>query len=74
MKDKIIKVLLESIDLNKLADGLLDDIVKEALDKIVADSANTFDDAAMAMLYPLLSSELKKLVAKLVEDLNQPHA
>lgn len=69
MKDKIVKVLLESIDLNKLAEGVLDDLIDEALQKVVDDSSNPFDNAAKAMIYPLLSAEIKKVVAKAVEDL-----
>jgi hypothetical protein len=85
MKDKIIDLVLNSIDFNKLAasikdgkvtkeeikeaiqlegmaDGLLDNVIEPVLDKIVEDSANPWDNQAKAMLYPLVSKELKKLI------------
>ena len=74
MNEKIIKVLIDSIDLNGLSAGILDELLQPALQKIVDDSSNPFDNAAMAMLFPLLDAELKKLVAKAVEDLKQPKA
>jgi hypothetical protein len=69
LKDKLVNLLLESVDINKLVAGVLDEVIDEALQKVVDDSANPFDNAAKAMLYPLLSSELKKLVESKVAEI-----
>lgn len=62
MKDELIKVVASSIDLKKLAYGLVDEVAEEALKKVVADSSNPFDDMLMASVYPVLEKELKKLI------------
>lgn len=62
MKNELIKLLLESIDLKKLANGVVDNVVEEALKKVVADSSNPIDDMVMASLWPVLEIELKKLI------------
>ena len=62
MKDELLKLLLESIDLKKLANGIVDNVIEESLKKVVADSSNTFDDSAMLMLWPLVEKEVKKLI------------
>lgn len=70
MKEKLVKLLLESIDLNGLAAGLIDEILEEALKKVVADSSNTMDDMLMAAIYPVLEKELKEKIKELVDGLN----
>lgn len=62
MKDKVLEILIKSIDLKGLAIGLLDEVLEEALKKVVADSENAFDDMAMAALWPVLEGELKKMI------------
>ncbi len=62
MKDKLLKILVQSIDLKGLANALVDEVIEESLKKVVADSANTFDDMALAALWPMLESEVKKLI------------
>jgi hypothetical protein len=62
MKDALIKTLLESIDLKKLANGVVDNVIEEALKKVVADTSNPIDDMVMTSLWPLLEVEVKKLI------------
>jgi hypothetical protein len=62
MKKELMKTLVECIDLKKLANGIVDDVIEEALKKVVADSANTVDDMAVAALWPLVEIEVKKLI------------
>lgn len=69
MKNQILKLVLESIDFDKLAVGLIDNVLDEALQKVVDDSANPFDNAAKAYLYPLISEQLKTLIAKEIVEL-----
>jgi hypothetical protein len=62
MKDKLIRLLIESVDVKGLAVGLIDEIIEEALNKVVADSSNKIDDMIMATLWPVLEIEIKKLI------------
>lgn len=62
MKEKLFKILVKSIDLKALANGLIDEVIEESLKKVVADSSNTIDDVVMAALYPLLEAEAKRLI------------
>lgn len=62
MKKELLEVLVKSVDLKKLANGIIDEVIEEALKKVVADSKNTFDDMAMGALWPVLEVEVKKLV------------
>ncbi len=57
-----LKVLAESVDLKKLANGLMIKVVGQALDNVVAKTENTLDDSMKAMLWPLLEEEVKKQV------------
>jgi hypothetical protein len=52
------------IDLVKLGDGILDQVVEKALDEVVKDSANIWDDQAKAFLWPYLQPKLKEVVEK----------
>lgn len=62
MEVKLIgKSLLECIDLDKASDVIIDAVVAE-IKKIVADSSNSFDDAAAGLLLPILVPQLKGLV------------
>ena len=65
----ISKDLIECVNFEKLAEVLVDKIVDAELKKIVADSNNKFDDAAYAMLAPLLLPKAKEALAKLAADL-----
>jgi hypothetical protein len=69
MNNKLLLLLLASIDLTKLSSGLLDEVLEPALQKVVDDTTNPFDNAAMAMLYPTLEAELKKLIAAKIAEL-----
>ena len=71
MKEKILKLILDSVDFDKLSIGLIDNILDEALQKVVDNSKNPFDNAAKAYLYPLLSEEVKKLISKEIEELKE---
>lgn len=61
----LLKIAIDSIkiDLNAISNGLIDAVLEPALQKVVDDSSNPFDNAAMAMLYPILEVEAKKLLA-----------
>jgi hypothetical protein len=63
------KVLLDSIDLEKLVEGLIVEGLEPALKKVVADSSNLVDDAIFAMVYPPLKLELHRFIAAEVAKL-----
>jgi hypothetical protein len=62
MKKELLEILVQSVDLKKLANGVVDNVIEEALKKVVASTANPFDDMAMASLWPVLEIEVKKLI------------
>ena len=64
MDAKVIgKELLSCVDLSKLSDVIVDQIVVAEINKIVADSSNKFDDAAAGLLLPILVPQLKAVIA-----------
>jgi len=63
------KVLLDSIDLEKLAAALIEEGLEPALKQVVADSSNLVDDAVFATVYPPLKLELHKFIAAEVAKL-----
>ena len=64
IKKDALEVVAESIDLEKLASGMMTKVLSKALDKVVADSENSFDDMAKAALWPILETEINKLIAE----------
>lgn len=64
MKEELMKLLIESIDLKGLANGIVDQVIQKSLEKVVKDSSNTIDDAIMPLLWPLLEKEVKELIEK----------
>lgn len=62
MKDELLKLLVKSIDLKSLANGIVDEVIQEALEKVVKDSSNTVDDTIMPLLWPLLEKEVKEMI------------
>ena len=60
------KKLLSVIDLNKLSVIVIEDVILGSLKKVVEDSSNSFDDAAFAMVAPLVKAEAEKYLAELI--------
>lgn len=69
MKVDVKKLVLDSIDLEKLAFALIDEVVEPALKEAVAKSATPIDDAILGVLYPVVEAEIKKLVAAKIAEL-----
>ena len=73
MTDEQKKALFESILKNVALPALLADVLKQilepALDKIVKDTSNPFDDMIKAAIYPSLEAELNKLAKEQWEKL-----
>ena len=66
---KLANIALESIDLEKLAFGIIDEVIEEAIDKVVADSSNQYDDMIKSVLWPLIEKEVKQIISKKVAEL-----
>lgn len=66
---KLLKLLLESIDLEKLILGLVEGVGEELLKEAAAKSATPIDDAVLAMLLPAINPALEAIVKSQVEKL-----
>ena len=66
---ELVKKALECIDLNKLSDIVIDDIIEKAILSAVEKSPNKVDDALVGMLLPIVKSEAKAFVAKKIAEL-----
>lgn len=62
-------ILKDNLNAPGLVGDLMDEMLKPALDKVVADTSNSLDDALMMALYPTLSAALKVEAAKQWEKL-----
>ena len=69
MKVNVKKLVLDSVDLEKLSFAVLDEVLEPALKEAVAKSATQLDDAAVALLYPVIEAEVKKLISAKVAEL-----
>ena len=67
-KKNLVEVLLKNINLSGLAVDMLDEVLEEALRKVVADSDNKWDDSIME-LYTLIEPKLKELIQEQVDKL-----
>lgn len=63
------KVLLDSVDIEKLVNGLLVEGLEPAFKKVVASSDNLVDDAIFQMVYPPLTLALQRFIAAEVAKL-----
>jgi len=68
MKDQLIALLLKNVNVSGIFVGLIDELRNDALLKVVDDTANPIDDTMMAVLYPVLSIEIKELVLKKLDE------
>ena len=65
----LLKGLLDCVDDKKLSVFVVEQVALAALKKVVDDSTNKFDDAAYAMLVPLLVPQLEAALGKVIADL-----
>ena len=62
IKNIFIRVILKNLNIKKLASSILDEALEPALDKVVKDSKNPYDNMAMATLYPVLKEKLTEAI------------
>lgn len=65
MKEKILRLLIKRLDVKGLAIDLVADIVDEALEKLVKDSSNPYDNQVKSLLWPLIEAEVIARVEKI---------
>lgn len=65
MKEKILRLLIKRLDVKGLAIDLVADIVDEALEKLVQDSSNPYDNQVKSLLWPLIEAEVIARVEKI---------
>ena len=58
-----------SVKIKPVVDSLIDEVLEPALDKIVADSRNPFDNMLKASVYPALEKEMKEFAEKKIQEL-----
>lgn len=68
--DPLVKKALSCIDLVGLSNIVIDDVIDAAISKAVAESENKIDDAAVALILPIVKVEVKKFIAAKVAELN----
>lgn len=64
MANKLLENVKEHLDVPAFVGDLMDEILEPALEKVVSDTGNPFDDILKDAVYPVLSDELKKLIAE----------
>jgi hypothetical protein len=65
----ILHLLLECIDIEKLAIGLIEGIGEQALKDVAAKSATPIDDAVLAILLPAINPALESLLKSKIAEL-----
>lgn len=70
---KLLEILKGSvkikISIKPIVNKAIDEALEPALQKIVADSSNKFDDIMLASIYPSLEREVKEKVSKEIDKL-----
>ena len=67
MKEKILKLIVKYLNVKGLLTELVTEVVDEALDKVVADSSNPYDNMAKAAMWPVMEAELAKQIEEKVD-------
>ena len=57
-------VLLENVNVEGIAFGVIDEVLEEALKEVVADMDNPLTDVLMASIYPPLELAIKAIITK----------
>ena len=74
-RQEIFALILKRVDIKGLIiDDAMDVLLKGALDKMVADSSNPYDDLAVAALYPPLKKAIEEQLVELLAKLTAPDA
>lgn len=68
LKKVLVKVIDEQGLKSVLLEEVLDGVVKVKLDQIVADSSNAFDDALLAMVYPMIREAVALALEKALAE------
>jgi hypothetical protein len=64
MKTKIFKLIVKYFNLKQFLKDMVNEVLDEALEKVVQSTATPFDNAAKAALYP----EVEKALGEIIEE------
>jgi hypothetical protein len=67
--DVLKKSVKVQIKAKEAVNAVIDEILEPALQKVVADSSNKFDDLMLASIYPGLEAEVKSMAGKKIDEL-----
>jgi hypothetical protein len=62
IKEKMKNILLANVNVSGVALGVLDDIIEEALQRVVDNTSNPYDNMIKDMLWPLVRAEIARLL------------
>jgi len=71
-KAKMLELAIKHLNVPGLLSDIIDEVLEPALDKVVEDSANPYDNMMKAAVYPVLEAELKKVIADKWAELATP--
>jgi len=69
IKDKLLDNLHKHMDVPGFLGAVMDDILEPALEKIVNDTSNPFDNILKDAVYPPLEAEIKKRLKEIWDDI-----
>lgn len=62
MKDQLREIALKNINVKGMALDILDDIIEEALQRVVDNTSNPYDNMIKDLLWPLVRAELARVL------------
>lgn len=71
-KAKMLELALKHLNVPGLLADVIDEVLEPALQKVVDDSENSYDNMLMAAAYPVLEAEMKKVINEKWLELSAP--
>lgn len=62
MKRKVLELIVKHFNIKGFMSEMVADVLDEALEKMVQDSANPYDNVAKASLYPVVEEKLLEVI------------
>ena len=69
IKKELTAAVLDNIDLKQMSFDIIDNVLEEGLNEVVADMENPLTQMLMDSIYPPLELALKALIAKKLDEL-----
>lgn len=68
-KDQVLASVMANMNVPGLVEDLLDEVLRDALKEVVADTQNTLDDSILEVAYPLITPILKRRLQEKWDEL-----